>query len=184
VLDLVAYDHAGRLIHGTIELTGARITDTLAAGGIIVARAVVIRDLARNRTERHDEMLLDTRRLRVVLGTGPRGSLLQRVTVLALPATIHVSDYVVHGLLHAPTPRNPVREAAGRPWLPVTDAVLEHRPAGSILRERYDVLLVNRGHAHAIVPTDARTHDARWIAATDPATLANPLRFGRLGSRV
>lgn len=183
MIDLVAYDHLGRLIHGTIQLTGGRLTDTLAAGGIIVAHAVVIRDLVRNRSERHDEMLLDTRRLRIVLGTGPRGSFLRRVAVLAVPATVHVDGYVVHGMLHAPTPRNPLREAAGRPWLPVTDAVLEHCPAGVALRERYDVLLVNRGQAHAIVPTDARTHEARWIAASDPATLVDPARHGRIERR-
>lgn len=184
MLDLVAYDNAGRLIAGTIALTGGRIADTLAAGGIIVARSVVIRDLVRHRSERHDEMLLDTRRLRVVLGTGPRGSLLRRVEVLALPATVHVDGYVVHGMLHAPKPRNPLREAAGRPWLPLTDAVLEHCPSGAILRERYDVLLVNRSHTHAIVPTDARTHEARWVAASDPVTLADPARHGRIAHRV
>lgn len=183
MLDLVAYDNAGRMIAGVIELTGGRMADTLAAGGIIVARAVVIRDLVRDRSERHDEMLLDTRRLRVVLGNGPRGSLLRRVAVLAMPATVHVEGYVVHGLLHAPTPRNPLREAAGRPWLPVTDAVLEHRPAGVTLRERYDVLLVNRSHAHAIVPIDARTHEARWVAASDPVTLVDPARHGRITRR-
>jgi hypothetical protein len=180
VIDLVAYDDAGRLIRGTIDLTGGRIADTLAAGGIIVARAVVIRDLLHSRAERHDEMLLDTRRLRVVLGTGPRGSLLRRIEVLALPATVHLGEYVVHGLLHAPAPRNPIREAGIRPWLPLTDAVLERNRRGSVLRERYDVLLVNRSHAHAVVATDARTHEARWIAASDPATLEDPGRHGRL----
>jgi hypothetical protein len=183
MVDLVAYDSAGRLIHGLIDLTGGRIADTLAAGGIIVARAVTIRDLGRERTERHDEMLLDTRRLRVVLGTDPRGSLLRRVPVLAVPVTVHVDRYVVHGMLHAPTPRNPVREAAVRPWLALTDAILEHQPGRATLRERYEVLLVNRTRAHAIVPTDARTHEARWIAASDPVTLADPGRFGRVARR-
>lgn len=178
MIDLVAYDSNARLIRATIDLTGGRIADTLAAGGLIVARGVVIRDLAHGRTERRDEMLLDTRRLRVVLGTDPRGSLLRRVPVLAVPATVHVDPYVVHGMLHAPTPGNPVREASVRPWLALTDAILEHRPAGSVLRERYDVLLVNRGHAHAIVPTDARTHEARWIVASDPVSLAAPARHG------
>ena len=183
MIALVAYATAGRLLHGPLERTGGRIADTLAAGGIIVARAVVVRDLVRGRSERHDEMLVDTRRLRVVLGTGPRGSLLRRVPVLAVPATVHVDGYVVHGMLHAPAPRSPVREAAGRPWLPLTDAVLEHQPAGVTLRERYEVLLVNRGHAHAIVPIDAGTHEARWIAASDPATLVDPVRHGRLARR-
>lgn len=183
MIDLVAYDDAGRLIQGTIELTGGRMADTLAAGGVIVARAVVIGDLVRGRTVRHDEMLVDTRRLRVVLGTGPRGSLMRRVPVLAVPATVHVGAYVVHGMLHAPTPRDPIREAAGRPWLPLTDAVLEHYPAGGVLRERYAVLLVNRSHTHAIVPTDARTHEARWIAASDPVTLTDPERHGRRACR-
>ena len=179
MIDLVAYDATGRMIHGSIERTGGRMADTLAAGGTIVARSVVIRDLARGRTERYDEMLLDTRRLRIVLGTAPRGSLLQRVAVLAVPATVHIDGYVVHGMLHAPTPRDPIREAAGRPWLPLTDAVLEHRRGSVTLRERYETLLVNRSHAHAIVPTDARTHEALWIAAADPVTLVDPGRHGR-----
>jgi hypothetical protein len=178
VIDIVAFDASDRMIRGSIELTGSRLTDTLAAGGVIVAHAVLIRDLARGRVERHERVLLDTRRLRIALATGPRGSLLQRVAVLALPATVHVDGYVVHGLLHAPTPRDPVREAAHRSWLPLTDCVLEHRPGGVLLRERYDGLLVNRAHAHAIVATDARAHEARWVAASDPASLLDPARFG------
>ena len=179
MIDLVAYDDNGHLIQCAIELTGGRIADTLAAGGMILAHGAVVRNMARDRTERRDEMLLDTRRLRVVLGTGPRGSLLRRVPVLAVPATVHVERFVVHGMLHAPVPRNPLRDAAGRSWLALTDAILEHRPAGIVLRERYDVLLVNRAHAHAVVPTDARTHEARWIAASDPVTMPDPARHGR-----
>jgi len=179
VIDLVAYDVAGRTIRGSIELTGSRLTDTLAAGGIIVARGVVIRDLARGRTERHDEVLLDTRRLRIALATGPRGSILQRVAVTPFPAIVHVDPYVVHGLLHAPVARNPLIEACARPWLPLTEAVLEHRAAGIPVRERYDALLVNRGHAHAIVRTDALALQARWVAAGDPASLLDPARHGR-----
>jgi hypothetical protein len=179
VIDLVAYDSGGRLIRGTIDLTGARLTDTLAEGGIIVARGVTIRDPRRSRLERHHELLVDTRRLRVALATGPRGSLLQRVQVTAIPATIHADPYVVHGMLHAPAPRDPLAEAGSRPWLPLTDAVLEHRPGGVLVRERYPALLVNRRHAHAIVPTDALTHDARWDAAADPASMLEPERYAR-----
>jgi hypothetical protein len=70
-------------------------------------------------------------------------------------------------------------EIAGRPWLPLTEAILEHQPAGVPIRERYDVLLVNRAMAHAIVRTDALTLQARWVAAGDPASLLDPARHGR-----
>jgi hypothetical protein len=189
VIDLVAYDDAGCLLTARIALTGSRLTDTLAAGGLIVATGVVIRDMATGRMERRDQAVLDTRALRIALATPPRGSLLHRVAVIPFPATVHVDGYTVHGLLHAPPARHGLRDASQRPWLPLTDAVLEHRPSTLVVRERYDALLVNRSHAHAIVQTDRRTLESRWIAAGDPASLQDPAtlrdaaRFrGRLGA--
>jgi hypothetical protein len=174
VIDLVAYDDAGRLLTARIGMTGSRLTDTLAAGGLIAASDVVIRDLAGGPEERHDDAVIDTRALRIALATPPRGSLLYRVSVVPFPATVHVGGYTVHGLLHAPPVRHGLRDASLRPWLPLTDAVLEHRPSTLVIRERYDVLLVNRAHAHAIVQTDRRSLEARWIAASDPASLRDP----------
>ncbi len=180
MIDLVAYDDAGRVLTARIPMTGSRLTDTLAAGGVIAGLGVTVRHGPGGPVlETADEALIDTRALRIALATPPRGSLLHRVTVVPIAATIHVGPYTVHGLLHAPPARHALRDASHRPWLPVTDAVLEHAPATLPVRERYDVLLVNRAHTQAIVPTDRRTVEARWIAAGDPASLRDPGRFGR-----
>ena len=97
-------------------------------------------------------------------------TLLRSSAVVPFPAVVHVDRYVVHGLLHAPQVRNPLREAASRPWLPLTEAVLEHQPAGVPVRERYEGLLVNRSHTHAIVRTDAaalQSHERAVIVRHD-----------------
>lgn len=179
MIDLVAYDGADRVIRATIPLVGGRLTDTLAAGGIILARGVIVSDLARGRVQRHDELLVDTGRLRIALGTEPRGSLLRRELVVPIPVVVHADPYVVHGLLHAPPARSAIREARTRPWLPITEAVLEHRPRGVPLRERYDVLLVNRAWVHAVARSDAASLEARWALASEPGELRDPARHGR-----
>jgi len=165
MIDLVAWDISGREIHGSIELTGPRLSDALAAGPAIFATDVTIVDPEVGSIERRASLTVDIRRLVLVMATGPRGSAALRVPSVKHPAELHVGRYNLHGMLHEPATRGLGRALEGRPWLPLTDAVMERVRGGQFARERFEVLLVNRAHIQAILPMSSIAHELRWLAA-------------------
>jgi hypothetical protein len=171
MIDLVAWDISGREIHGTIELTGARLGDALAAGPAIFATDVTTIDPEVGTIECRASLTIDIRRLVLVMATGPGGAAALRVPAVKHAAELHVGRYTIHGLIHEPATRGLGRALEGRPWLPVTDAVLERVRGGFLERERFEVVLVNRAHIQAILPVSSTAHELRWLAA-EPAHVA------------
>lgn len=171
MIELIGFDTANRVIRGRIELTADRLTDRLGAGDALLAHDVIVRHLATGATEEHQQVLVETRDLLVVVATGPRGSTLRRIPVATCAATILVGRYMVHGVIHAPSRHDPVRTAESRLWLPVTEAVLEQHAAGRPDRHRFDTLLVNRMHTTAIMRIDEGAHETHWLAARVPRGL-------------
>ncbi len=174
-IDFLAYDSDNRVLQARVVLTGDRLTDVLAAGAPIPAEEIVVRDLRTHVAADPGLRAIDPTRLAIVVATGPRGSMLHRVDTEAQPVSIHVDRYVVHGWIHAPAPKNPLDHVHTRPWLPVTDAVLEHHGAGRPWRERFGTLLVNRSHAKGIALIDEQTHEMHWLAGTAPVAWAPEL---------
>lgn len=165
MIDLVAWDIAGRDIHATMDLTGPRLGDMLAAGPSIFATDVTIVDPEVGSIEQRPSLAIDVRRLVLVMATGPRGAAALRIPSIKHPAELHVGRYNIHGMIHEPATRGLGRALEGRPWLAVTDAVLERVRGGEFERERFDVLLVNRAHVQAILPMTSAMHELRWLAA-------------------
>ncbi|MEI7745409.1 MAG: hypothetical protein WCK58_16860 [Chloroflexota bacterium] len=176
MIDLVAFDAEDRCLRGRIELSADRLADALAAGGALAVKDAQVIDLHSDRRELHAHLLVDARTLSIVVATGPRGSWRRRVPVVTCPAQLYVGRYMLHGILHAARSQDPVTNAATRPWLAMTEAILEHNEAGRIIRERYEVLLINRAHAKAIVRTSEDAHESHWLAATPASGPGRVLR--------
>ena len=143
MIDLLAYDDDCGSIHARVALDGDRLVDMLARGGLLATYDVARRDLRTNESDTVGTRSIDPGTLCVVIATQPRGLPGRRVETAHRPVTLTVGRYLVYGLLHGPAHMDPVEQSRARPWLPVTDAVLEHQAGGRIFRERYDAVLVN-----------------------------------------
>jgi hypothetical protein len=115
--------------------------------------------------ERRDSLVIDLRRLVVAMATGPRASSEQRLPCATHPAEVRVGRFSLHGMIHDPALSGQGRASGGRPWLPMTDAVMERVKGGVYTRERIDALLVNRAHVQGILATSSTAHELRWLAA-------------------
>ncbi len=168
MIDFLAYDIADHVLHGRIELQGDRLVDLLASRTTIDVTGLRVRSLARKEVRRSATGLVNLADVCIVIATGPPGSQYKRVQTVFSPVTIHAGMYMVHGYLHAPPPENPVKAAEQRTWLALTDAVLEYTYHWQTIRERHDVLLVNQHQAKALIVTDERSHESRWLAGKAP----------------
>ena len=168
MIDFLAYDITDHVVHARIEFQGDRLVDMLGSASTVVAEDVRSRSLATSQVARPHGSTINLADMVIVVATGPRGSDLKRIRTIMAPVTIYAGPYVVHGYLHAPPTESPVAFSEHRSWLPLTEAVLEYSFRWQAVRERHDTLLVNRLHAKAVVLTDERSHEARWLASGTP----------------
>ena len=168
MIEFLGYDITDHVVHARIEFQGDRLIDMLNSVSSVVAEDVRARSLANSQVIRPHGSVINLDDMAVVVATGPRGSDIKRIRTIVAPVTIYAGPYVVHGYLHAPPHESPVSFAQLRSWLPLTEAVLEYSFRWQAVRERHDTLLVNRAHAKAVVTTDERTHEARWLAGGTP----------------
>lgn len=151
-VELRALTHDGVAVTGRVVLRGGRIADLLSLDGPIPVEELALHALADGSRLEHVGGVVATERLAVVTATGPRGSRYDRVRTVAGPVTLHVARYLVHGTLHAPEPGGGRSGGSPRrPWLAVTDAVVQYEAEGAPRAERLAVVLVNRRHVRAIV---------------------------------
>jgi hypothetical protein len=155
---------ADHFLHGRFELQGDRLADVLASRTTLDVVGLRIRSLTRREVRRPASPTVRLGDLCVVVASGPPGSQYKRVPTVWSPVTIHAGPYLVHGYLHAPPLETPIKAAEHRAWLALTEGVLEHTYHWQAIRERHDVLLVNRLQAKALVVTDERSHESRWLA--------------------
>jgi len=173
MIDFLAYDIADHVVHARIDFQGDRLVDLLVGASSVAAEDIRVRSLATSQVTRPHHSVLNLDEMAVVVATGPRGSDLRRIRTIVAPVTVYAGPYVVHGYLHAPQYETPVYESPisfseHRAWLPLTEAVLEYSFRWQAVRERHDTLLVNRAHAKAVVLTDERSHETRWLAGGPP----------------
>jgi hypothetical protein len=168
MIDFLAYDIADRVLHGRIQFQGDRLADLLASRTTIDVEGLGVRSLLRKDVRRPPSRTVSVADLCIVIASGPPGSQYKRLQTVFSPVTIHAGPYMVHGYLHAPQPGSPIKVAEHRTWLALTEAVLEYTYHWQAIRERHDVLLVNRLLAKALIVTDERSHEARWLAGRAP----------------
>ncbi len=168
VIDLVAWDLRGRELHGFVELTGTRVSDMLLAGEPLNATDVTIVDHDAGAVERWDFLAIDPAELSIALATGPRGARALRQPSHGELAEIHVGATIIHGVLYTGDQPFTFDRAAYRPWVPVTDAVMERRLGGAFSRERFGTLILNRERIDAVNALSSSTHETRWLAAKPP----------------
>lgn len=178
MIDFLGYDIKDNVVHARIEFQGDRLGDLLATASTVVGVDIRARSLSTSQASRLASGVIDLANMAIVLATGPRGSDLKRIRTIVAPVTIYAGSYVVHGYLHAPeyeglVYESPLSFSERRTWLPVTEAVLEYSFRWQAVRERHDTLLVNRLHAKAVVLTDERSHETRWLASGTPIDWPN-----------
>jgi hypothetical protein len=166
MIELFAFDSLDRIVHGMIELRGDRLADVLSqAPSHIAAESACTRGLRDGAIGLVPSKLVEVDLLSIVVATGPRGDQYRRVETISTPVSVHVGRYLVCGYIHAPAPQRPLLERDARPWFAITEAILEYTNRGRAVRERHDTVLVNRAHVSGIMPMDARSHEARWLAS-------------------
>ena len=168
MIDFLAYDNADHVLHGRIAFEGDRLADLLASRTTIDVEGLRVRSLLRKELRRPASPTVSLAGVCLVIATGPSGSQYKRLLTVFSPVTIHAGPYMVHGYLHAPQPQSPIKVAEHRTWLALTEAVLEYTYHWQAIRERHDVLLVNRLLAKALIVTDERSHESRWLAGRAP----------------
>lgn len=178
MIDFLAYDIADHVVHARIDFEGDRLIDLLATSSTVIGRDIRSRSLSTSQVGRPHDSVINLADIAVVVATGPRGSDLRRIRTVVAPVTIYAASYVVHGYLHAPdyeglVYESPLNFAEQRAWLPVTEAVLEYSFRWQTVRERHDAVLVNRARAKAVVLTDERAHETRWLASGTPIDWPN-----------
>ena len=173
MIDFLAYDITDHVVHARIEFQGDRLADLLTTQSVVVAEDIRSRSLATSQIAHPHGSTVNLAEMAVVVATGPRGSDLKRIRTIVAPVTIYAGPYVVHGYLHAPLYESPIAYSEHRSWLPLTEAILEYSFRWQAVRERHDTLLVNRLHAKAVVLTDERSHETRWLAGGTPIDWPN-----------
>lgn len=178
MIDFLAYDIADKVVHARIDFEGDRLLDLLGSATSVIGSDIRSRSLSTSQVERPADNLINLADMAIVVATGPRGSDVKRIRTVVAPVTIYVGSYIVHGYLHAPDYEgmiyeSPIAFAERRTWLPVTEAVLEYSFGWQAVRERHDAVLVNRLHAKAVVLTDERAHETRWLASGTPIDWQN-----------
>jgi hypothetical protein len=168
MIDFLAYDSADHVLHGRIELQGDRLADLLASRTTLEVEGLRVVPLTGKEIRGPASRTVRLGDLCVVVASGPAGSQYKRIQTVYSPVTIHAGPYLVHGYLHAPPPESPIKAAEQRTWLALTEGVLEYTYRWQAIRERHDVLLVNRLQAKALIVTDERSHESRWLAGKDP----------------
>ncbi len=166
MIEIVAYDVLDRIFRGRVELTADRVTDLLLAAEQLEFTDLAVTNLRTRTVEQHDRRSIAIRDLAIVVPSGPRGSIDRRVRGPQEPVSMLVHRYHVFGMAHAPALHDPLLVAGSRRWAPVTSAVLEQHAAGRPVRERFDVLIVNRMYVTSMVRGTPEAHDMHWLAAT------------------
>ncbi len=179
MIDFLGYDISDHVVHARIEFEGDRLGDLLATSSSVVGVDIRSRSLATSQVGRPAGGVISLADMAIVVATGPRGSDVRRIRTVMEPVTIYAGPYIVHGYLHAPeyesgfVYESPLTFSERRAWLPVTEAVFEYSFRWQAVRERHDALLVNRLHAKAVVLSDERSHETRWLASGTPIDWTN-----------
>lgn len=153
-VELIAFT-ADRRIRGTIPLADDRVSDMLNSVPRVIVRAAEIEDLVESTPAQIADVTLAVGSIVAVLVAGRRGIDSRRRKTEVHRARIGLTRFVVSGSLHVPVgavdrlgSTDPTVVLAGRDVLvPLTDATISYDKADQPTSERFETILVNRGHA-------------------------------------
>lgn len=132
-------------VFGFMRLEGDRLTDALNdAAEYHLTDVMVVRledgvgSQAKELSVRRDEVL-------AVRASGPRGNATRRGRRRPYPVVLKTGPYVIHGYVHGLPGADPLHEIRRRKaMVPMTEAWIEYRSAGTDHRARVGTIIVNR----------------------------------------
>jgi hypothetical protein len=156
-VDFVAFTEDCR-VSGRIQLDADRLSDTLNEHLEYVLCGVQVESLEDGRSARADEVPIDRDELLAVLADGPRGDPKRRTHTLAYPVVVKAGSFLVRGNLHALPGVEPLAAARRRrPMIPLSDATIAYRSAGTDRVSPVGTIVVNRDTADWIQLAAAAT---------------------------
>lgn len=133
---------------------GDRLTDFLNGQERFRLSKVTFEALEDGRLVGVDSVSIERSDLLAVLGSGPRGSEKQRVSLETQRMELQVGPYMILGQLHVPHGVDPLHNVQVRdPMIPFTNATLAYSLAGNVVARDVGTIIVNRSLVDWIAPT-------------------------------
>ena len=152
-VDFLAFG-ADCTITAKTTMFGARLTDFLNGQERFRLSKVTFEALEDGRLVGVDSVSVERDDLLAVIGTGPRGSDKQRVTLETQRMELQIGPYLILGQLHHPQGSDALRSVTVRdPMVPFTNATVAYSLAGRVLARDIGTIIVNRTLVEWIAPT-------------------------------
>jgi hypothetical protein len=141
-------------ITAQVTMFGDRLTDFLNGQERFRLHQVTFESLEDGHLVSVDSVSLERSDLLVVVGTGPRGAIEQRLDLATARMELKVGPYLVLGNLHLPPGMDPEDRVRKREaMVPLTNATIAYSVAGNVVARDVGTVIVNRILVEWIVPT-------------------------------
>jgi hypothetical protein len=132
-------------LFGWIRLEATRLTDLLNAHDALHLYNASFESLTDGSTRRADELVVPRSSLLAVSVTGPRGDPALRRWTYSHPVAVQLGEFLMGGYAHAMPGDDALASMLERPpMVPLTDAWLQHWPAGERRRTWIGTMVFNR----------------------------------------
>ncbi len=132
-------------IAGKITMFGERLTDFLNGQERFRVHHVEFTSLADGHVLPMDSVSVEREDLLLVVGTGPRGSEKERVSLEQARMQLSIGPYMLLGDLHIEPGSDPIKNVMQRePMIPLTNATIAYSVAGAVLARDVGTVIVNR----------------------------------------
>jgi hypothetical protein len=132
-------------ISGKVTMFGERLTDFLNGQERFRVHHVECQSLEDGHPAAVDSISVERNDLLAVIGTGPRGSSKQRVSLAMSRLQVSVGPYLILGQLHVKPGADAVASVLRRDqMIPFTNATIAYEVAGSIVARDVSTIIVNR----------------------------------------
>jgi len=149
-------------ISARITMFGERLSDFLNGQERFQLHKVEFQSLDDGHVVAVDSVNVERGDLLAVVGTGPRGSEKQRVSLEEARMQLSIGPYIILGRMHLPPGQDPMRNVLQRePMVPFTGATMAYSLAGTVVARDLRTIIVNR-------------HLVEWITATDEEAVLFP----------
>jgi len=149
--EVVAYGE-DCVLTGCARIDGQRLTDALNRTAALTVIEARLQSLVDGRSYVVGELTIPRDELLAVAAGGPRGDPGRRTHTRRHPVRVQSGPFIVRGYVHALPGTDPIDHARRRaPMIPLTEAWVEYRCAGTEVRSSVATVLVNRETADTIV---------------------------------
>jgi hypothetical protein len=132
-------------VFGWVRLAASRLTDLLNDNEELLLVNVLVEHLGDGATVTADEAVVRRADLVAVRASGPRGAASRREDTHTHALIVESGSYRIGGHVHAAPGVDPARRIQGRePMIPLTEAWIEYRSGGELLRRPVGTIIVNR----------------------------------------